>query len=114
MFDPTGNSQSNSISNLDFDNLTEEQQGQVRAALTVAIKGKLIMTAPCPKCGLAKRLHEKIYLDGTIRHECKSCGYFMIWHDRAPLDTKGGNNVWLKQQQETLRQGPFTRGIYGD
>ena len=80
MSDPTGNSLSNSISSL-----TSDEQGQVIAALTVAVKGKVCMHAPCPKCGLAKRLFEKIFADGSIRHECKSCGYFMVWHAREPI-----------------------------
>ncbi len=107
MPDQTGNSQSNSINNLDFDSLSPEQQGQIRAALTVTIKGKLILTAPCPKCGLAKRLHEKIYSDGSIRHECKSCGYFMIWRERAPLAPTGRRSDWLAEHQRTI-----ARGIY--
>lgn len=82
MLDPNGNSASSYINSLDFDSLPPEQQGQIRAALTIAIKGHLIMTAPCPKCGLAKRLFEKHNPDGSIRHECKSCGYLMVWHPR--------------------------------
>lgn len=104
MLDPIGDSPSNSTSALDGGN-----PGQVAAALTVAIKGKLVMTAPCPKCGLAKRLHEKIYLDGTIRHECKSCGYFMVWHPRAALLTTGRRSDWLAEQQRQI-----ARGVYPD
>lgn len=102
MLDQTGDSPSNSTSVLDGGDA-----GQVAAALTVAIKGKLVMTAPCPKCGLAKRLHEKIFTDGSIRHECKSCGYFMVWRERAPLLPTGRRSDWLAEHQRTI-----ARGIY--
>jgi rubredoxin len=74
-----------SFSQLDNVNLTEEQRGQIVAALTVALKGKLFMHTPCPRCDRAKCLFEKIDAEGSIRHECRSCGYLMVWSPRDPM-----------------------------
>jgi hypothetical protein len=49
------------------------------AAITLALKGKLCMQSPCPHCGRAKCLFEKVFADGGKRHECRSCGYLMYW-----------------------------------
>lgn len=67
---------------LNIEGLNDHELNMIAAALTVAAKGKLCMHAPCPRCGVAKRLHEKILAGGAIRHECVSCGYLAVWKPR--------------------------------
>jgi rubredoxin len=81
---------------VNIEDMTPEQLGQIEAALTFAIKGKLVMTAPCPKCGMAKRLHEKFIAEGAVRHECRSCGYLMVWKAREP-DTPERRAAWREE-----------------
>ena len=82
--------------NMDIDGMTPEQLVQIEAALTFAIKGRLILTAPCPRCGIAKRLHEKILGEGAVRHECRACGYLMVWQARTP-DTPERRAAWREE-----------------
>ena len=100
------------INSLTSANLTEEQQGQIVAALTVALKGKLLMHTPCPKCTRAKVLFEKIFPDGSKRHECRSCGYLMVWHpsDRTFHEQVNPNT----NHMERYNREAFTRRVHTD
>lgn len=111
MPDQTGNSVVSSINSLDSVNLTDEQRGQVIAALTVAIKGKLLMQAPCPHCGRAKCLFEKIDKEGSIRHECRSCGYLMIWTEREPMTA---SRIQENKSYATTAFKTFPGGVHSD
>lgn len=78
-----------------------EHVGQLIAAITVAIKGKLCMFAPCPRCEGTKRLFEKVLPDNSIRHECKSCGYIQYWKPRVTIDAQI-RRLWLEQGQRQV------------
>ena len=81
---------------LNLEGMTPEQLLQVEAALSFAVKGKLVMTAPCPRCGIARHLHEKFLAEGRVRHECRTCGYLMVWKAREP-DTAERRYKWREE-----------------
>ena len=107
MLDQTGNSVFNNTSNLG-----SAEPGQLLAALTLALKGKLLMHCPCPKCDRAKVLFEKILSDGARRHECRSCGYLMVWHtsDRDVHEQVNPNSNRI----ERYNREAFARRIHPD
>lgn len=94
------------VSNFINSSGSAEHVGQLIAAITVAIKGKLCMTAPCPRCDRAKALFEKVMTDGSIRHECRSCGYLQFWRPRATLDAET-RRKWREEGERF-----FTAGVY--